>query len=51
MGPEIGNYVASAFLSAMGAAFAAGVVIGISLWEGIPWLWTILKPFIHQVTA
>lgn len=28
-----------------------GVVIGIVLAVGIPWLWNLLKPWIHSVTG
>lgn len=29
----------------------AGVVIGAFLFEGVPWLWHMLKPWIHRVTG
>jgi hypothetical protein len=28
-----------------------GIVIGVILAFGLPWLWEILKPFIHALTA
>lgn len=31
--------------------FVIGIVIGFILFVGLPWLWSILKPFIHMVTA
>lgn len=31
--------------------FIVGIIVGLFLTIGIPWLWSILKPLIHAVTA
>ncbi len=47
IGAMIGRSIASAFIVAIVISFALGAL---AVW-GLPKLWTLLKPLIHQVTA
>lgn len=31
--------------------FAAGVLVGVMGTTGIPWLWGLFKPWLHQITG
>jgi hypothetical protein len=32
-------------------AFAAGFAVATFVWIGVPWLWEIVRPWVHQITA
>lgn len=42
---------ASAFKALFWALFAGGVIVGFVLFVAVPWLWRLLKPWIHQITG
>ena len=33
------------------ALLIAGVVMGVVVAYGLPWLWAVIKPFLHAITA
>ncbi|MCB1909977.1 MAG: hypothetical protein KDH15_21660 [Rhodocyclaceae bacterium] len=33
------------------AILAVGIAIGAALFVGLPWLWSLLKPWLHAVTG
>lgn len=35
----------------VGFGIVAGIVIGAIIFKGIPWLWEISKPWLHQITG
>jgi hypothetical protein len=39
------------FGKALIALFVFGIAIGLVAAIGIPWIWDVLKPWIHSVTA
>ncbi|GLT22656.1 hypothetical protein GCM10007933_21160 [Zoogloea oryzae] len=46
-----GGYLNLDFSALFAALVIVGVLIGIALTLGVPWLWDKAKPFIHAVTA
>lgn len=51
MGPEIGDYVARELFRWAVILFLLGGALATALIFGIPWLWGLIKPFLHSVTA
>lgn len=47
----IGAGFERAMLHALLVVFAAGVIVALAIVYGIPWLWQLLKPLLHAVTA
>jgi len=47
----IGDAIAHAMIATIIAVAVVTAVITTALIFGIPWLWGILKPFLHMVTA
>ena len=39
------------FVSPILGLVVVAMLTAIVLWEGIPWVWRVLKPLIHQLTA
>lgn len=48
---DIGNMIGRALAVYFVIAIVLAAVGAIALWEGIPWLWRLLKPWLHQVTG
>lgn len=50
MGPEIADYYAKIFLMWILGAVVAGALLACAFIYGLPWLWEIIKPFLHEAT-
>lgn len=46
-----GSALANYFGSVIIWFFVAGAVFAASLIFGVPWIWSIIKPYIHAITA
>ena len=44
---EIGEAIINGFI----VLFILGILIGLFLGLGLPWVWGLIKPIIHSVTA
>ena len=48
---DIGRAIAEGIITMIVFAFIAGVLLTAALIFGIPWLWHMLKPWLHTVTS
>jgi hypothetical protein len=48
---DLGDAIAHAFIACAIAAIAFGVAVTLFCVFGIPWLWHLLKPALHTLTA
>ena len=51
MGPGFSRGIAEGLILIGAILFAAGVALACLLIFGVPWLWGLLKPWLHQVTS
>ena len=51
MGPGFGEGIYRSMVHAMIALAVCTFVLGVALALGLPWLWGILKPWLHTVTG
>lgn len=47
----IGEGIAQAMATAMVVIAVISAAVTVALIFGIPWLWSLIKPWLHQVTA
>lgn len=50
-GRDIGSAIGGAFAAMVAAAFVLGGALAVALIYGVPWLWGLVKPWLHSVTA
>lgn len=48
---DIGRAYADAIFNVVVIAFLAGAATATGLILGMPWLWSVLKPWLHRVTG
>lgn len=51
MGPGFSQGIAQGIVALIVMAFVAGGAIVAALIFGVPWLWSLLKPWLHSVTG
>lgn len=51
MGPGFSQGIAEGLLMIGVFLFAAGVAVACLLIFGVPWLWSLLKPWLHAITG
>ena len=50
MGPEIGDYIARQVFMLLVAAVVVGALLATLFIFGLPALWGLIKPFLHEAT-
>ena len=50
-GRALGEHIAKAFMAMILAAVAVGAGVTVALIYGLPWLWSMVKPWLHGVTG
>jgi hypothetical protein len=48
---DLAGAIAQSFFNVIVIAFIVGVCVGVSFFTLFPWLWSIVKPLIHQWTV
>lgn len=48
---DITAYIAQTFLTALVIVFFCGVGVTLAVMYGLPWLWRLIKPWLHAITV
>lgn len=48
---DIGDAIAASIMMMLIGVFVAGVLLTLTLVFGVPWLWHVLKPWLHAITG
>lgn len=47
----IGSGMESAFMFVVGVVLVVGILLGVFGSVGVPWLWGVVKPWLHSITG